>query len=371
MDEWYQKAYEERRAPRGAIVIRSSNAESVRAWNTEQFQKLNADSQHIPTFIDDTEGQGDPLKWQPLLDEPAQMQHMQMREWFLDRISAKFGVTAVFQTASANSSGMSQSLEIVVANRSMERLKSVFDDVFLPAVLGQLKAEGWIREVRKPEEEDEQAEAQLEGRHLNNLQVAQQLGLEAEWTDDDKANIKAGPIEEPEEGEGGMGGGLGALMGGDDGGESPTQDGGQTTPSGGRPDEPNEMGGGPDEPENPSTENPFDRSDSSVTSDSGGYSNPRYSGEEDPETTEELESILADLRDESDAEKRRELVERAESVWDRVDIGPDLESLRKAANRPDKSFQHVRRRYGGEWAPDINKNYTVRTMWEIIKYDQS
>lgn len=368
MDEWYQKAYEERRAPRGAIIIRSSNADSVRAWNTEQMEKLNADNQHIPTFIDDTEGSGDPLKWQPLLDDPAQMQHMEMREWFLDRISAKFGVTAVFQKGSASSSGMSQSLEIVVANRSMERLKSLFDDVFLPALMGQLQADGWTRDVRPPEEEDEQAEAQLQGRHLNNLQVAQQLGLEAEWTEDDSANIKAGPIEEMEEGGGEMAGALGSIMGGDPG-DSPDQDAGQTTPNGGRPDEPNEMGGAPDEPDDPSADDPMNRSDNSVTSDSGGYRNSTYSGEDDPEVINYLEQVRAQIADAPDAQKREELVSNALDKYHEADIGPEEDQLRTAANRPDKSFQYVRRRYGGDWKQDYNDNYAVRLMYEIITHD--
>jgi len=365
MDEWYQKAYEERRAPRGAIVVRSSNAESVRAWNTEQMQKLNADNQHIPTFIDDTEGSGDPLKWQPLLEEPAQMQHMQMREWFLDRISAKFGVTAVFQKGAASSSGMSQSLEIVVANRSMERLQSVFDDYFLPAMMGQLQADGWTRTVRSPEEEDEQAEAQLEGRHLNNLQVAQQLGLEAEWTEDDRANVKAGPIEEMEDD--GMAGGLGAMMGGDE----PSGEGsGQTSPSGGRPDEAEEMGGAPDSPDDPSTDNPFNRADNAVSSGDGGYSNTAYSGEDDPEVINYLEQVQEQLDDAPDAQKRDKLVESALERYHEENIGPDEESLRKAHSRPDKGFQYVRRRYSGDWCQDYNKNYTVRLMYNIISHEQ-
>ena len=368
MDEWYQKAYEERRAPRGAIIIRSSNADSVRAWNTEQMEKLNADNQHIPTFIDDTDGSADPLKWQPLLENPAQMQHMEMREWFLDRISAKFGVTAVFQKGSASSSGMSQSLEIVVANRSMERLKSLFDDVFLPAMMGQLQADGWTRDVRPPEEEDEQAEAQLEGRHLNNLQVAQQLGLEAEWTEDDSANIKAGPIAEAEEGGGEMAGALGSIMGGEPS-DSPDQDAGQTTPNGGRPDEPNEMGGAPDEPEDPSTDDPVNRRDNSVTSESGGYRNESYSGEDDPEVINYLEQVRQQIADAPDAKTRETLVSDALDKYHEADIGPHEDQLRTAANRPDKSFQYVRRRYGGDWKQDYNDNYAVRLAYEIITHD--
>lgn len=368
MNEWYQEAYENRRAPRGAIIIRSSNADSVRAWNTEQMQKLNADQAHIPTFIDDTDSGGDPLKWQPLLEEPAEMQHMQMREWFLDRIAAKYGVTGVFQTGSASSSGMSQSLEIVVANRSMERLKKVFDDVFLPAVIGQIEAEDWERAVKRPEEEDEQAEAQLTGRKLNNAQVAQQIGLDIEWTEDDNLEIKTATVEAPDEEEGGDDGGLGALLGSDSG-EPPEQDAGQTTPTGGRPEEPEEMSGATQTPQNPSTEEPYNRADNSVTTGDGGYSNATYGGEP-RDAIDYLEHVQSQLTEENSAngpEKAEKLVSQAETYWSEVEFGPSAEELREAANRSNKRFQSVRRQADADWPEDYNKNKAVRRMYEVMK----
>lgn len=366
MDEYYYTAYDERRAPRGALVVRSSNAASVRSWNTEQMEKLNADNQHIPTFIDDTDNAGDPIKYEPLLEDPAQMQQMQMRNYFMDRISAKFGVTAIFQNSSSGS-GTGSDMEIIVANRSMERLRSVFNDVFLPAIIGQIGAHGWTRRVAPPEEEDEQSEAQLQGRHLNNMQVAQQLGLEAEWTREDRANIKAGPISDDDDG--GAGGGLGALLGGDDDGgdgdlgsaSETTDDAGQTTPSGGRPDEPEEESGAPS--------NPFGRSDNAVTSGDAGYSNATY-GETNGEVIDYLTHVQEQLNDEEDAQKRKTLVSDAKDRWQRVDFGPDLKPLRQRATRSDKSFQDVRKYSSGNWSQQYDKNYLVRTMYEILEnYD--
>lgn len=370
MDSWYQEAYEQRRAPRGAIIVRSSNAESVRAWNTEQMEKLNADDNHIPTFIDDTEGQGDPLKFVPLLKEPAEMQHMEMRNWFKDRIAAKFGVSQVFQTGGADSSGMSQSLEIVVTNRSVERLKSVFDDVFVPALLGQCKAEGWTFEVAPPEPEDEQAEAQLQGRHLNNMQVAQQLGLDAEWTDDDTADIKQGEIADEPQKAGGdqeqMSGSMASVMGGgEEGGDAPGGEGsGQTSPSGGRPDEPNEMGGAPDEPQDPSTEEPYNRSNNAVTSGSGGYSNASHSGDKEPEIIDYLEHIQEELYGgEKEASK---VASEAIEAYNEESTGPAVERLTAAALSPETSFHDLRRSDDGDWVEDYSMNKTVRLMYDIV-----
>lgn len=413
MDEWYQEAYEQRRAPRGAIVVRSSNAESVRAWNTEQMEKLNGDSQHIPTFIDDTEGKGSPLEWVPLLEDPAQMQHMQMREWFLDRISAKFGVTAVFQNASAESSGLSQSLEIVVSNRSAQRLKSVYQDVFMPAFLGQLKVEGWTRDIARIEEEDEDAQAQRIGRWLENARTALQVGADVVWTKDDQADIKPGDLEMAEGGGDAMQGALGAMMGGD----QPADDqAGQTGSDGGRPREPEQTGGQPEQPNTPTTDNPFERADpminghqmdpgtdtviceetgeeftaskmseleedcpkcgeplsvfaekdNTVTSDSSGYRNASYSG--DPaEVIDYMSHVLSMLEEEETGESGGEPVERARVMWEQVEFGPSLDEVREIANQPNKNWHSLRRQSDGDWIEDYDKCEAVENLYRIME----
>ncbi|MFB6282539.1 MAG: hypothetical protein ABEK59_01200, partial [Halobacteria archaeon] len=182
MDEWYREAYEQRRAPRGALIIRSSNAEATRKWNRGQLEKLNDDPNHIPTLMDDTEGTGssEPIKFQQLLDSPADMQHMEMRDWIKNRISAKYGVTEIMMSGSPDNSGLSQSMEVQVSNRAADRLRRIFNNIILPAVLGQIGMEGWTRQVAEVEEEDEMAEAEREQRQLQIAQQASQLGLEVE-----------------------------------------------------------------------------------------------------------------------------------------------------------------------------------------------
>ncbi|AGC34481.1 portal protein [Haloarcula virus HVTV-2] len=233
MDNWYREAYKERRAPRGAMIISSSNSESTRAFNKGEMEKLRNDPNYIPTFIDDSQSGegGKPIEFINLLETPAAMQHMEMREWFLDRISAKYGVTAVFQSGSPENAGLSQSMEIQVSNRSADRLRTIFNNTFFPAILGQLDVEGWEVKVDTVEEEDEQEEAQLVQTQLKMAKLALEIGAEVEWTANDRADIKAGKLESPqEEAQQGMGGGMGGLadMMGEDGdpeaGSIPAQD---------------------------------------------------------------------------------------------------------------------------------------------------
>lgn len=376
MDNWYNEAYEERRAPRGALVIRSSNAQSVRTWNQEQMEALREDPQHIPTFMDDTEGRGDPLTWQPLLEEPAAMQHMQMREWFLDRISAKYGVTAVFQSASPNPSGLSQSMEIIVSNRSAQKLKEVFEDIFIPAILTQLQVDGWEREIRRIEEEDEAAEAQRIGSELKNAQTAADLGREVEWTDDDKADIKPGMVDSPEgdEEDGEGGGGMMDMLGGE-GGEEGDEDGGmagQTTPQGGRPPEADQRSGAPDTPRNPTTDDPLQQSEGgdgggTLTTDSSGARSPAYGG--DPETVIDLFSHIEDqLDDDATPQKQKEnLEDHARHVFNAQfgAFGPEAETIREYAEDEDKEFRDLREDKYGRWVKSPTAEQVAMKLYEI------
>ena len=376
MNDWYNSAYEKRRAPRGALVIRSSNAESVRTWNMEQMEALRDDPQHIPTFMDDTEGNGDPLTWQPLLEEPAAMQNMQMRNWFLDRISAKYGVTAVFQSASPNNSGLSQSMEILVSNRSAQKLKAVFEDVFIPAILSQLQVNGWEKELRRIEEEDEAAEAQRQGTELRNADLATGLGLEAEWTTDDSLDIKPGMAEAEEEGgegegapegeEGEEGGGMGGLFGSDPS-ESEDTPSSQTSTAGGRPYEPNEAGGEPRNPAEPSTDDPLARADNALTTESSGASNATYGGgiEETINMFGQLQTQLEE--DATPFYSEEEAIERADEIYNSQfsAFAPAAGVIKEYAEDEDKDFGQIREDHYGRWVRSPGLETLAQKLYEI------
>lgn len=375
MDSWYKEAYEERRAPRGAMVVRSSNAESVRSWNQQQMEALRDDPQHIPTFIDDTEGKAKPLTWEPLLEEPAQMQHMQMREWFLDRISAKFGVTAIFQKAAPENSGLSQSMEIVVSNRSAMRLKQVYDDIFIPAFLSQLQIDGWELEVAEPEEEDEVAEAERLGKELQNVAAAQQAGLEVEWTPQDRADVKPGMAEPPEQ-EGGLGGMMGGGEGGPDagggGGQSSSAAGpfdslGPTGPSGGRPTEANETGGEPRSPSEPTQDNPIQAQDDAVTTGDSGYSNATYGGRRGG-VINIFDHIRSQMDETSDANLHKRLRGQAKKAFDvnYAALGIDADTIEAYATDADKTFAGLCEHEYGRWQKTPDGREAARELFQLL-----
>lgn len=375
MDMWYKESYEQRRAPRGAMVVRSSNAESVRAWNQQQMEQLKGDPQHIATFIDDTDGKAKPISWEPLLEEPAQMQHMQMREWFLDRISAKYGVTSIFQSASPDNSGLSQSMEIIVSNRSAMRLMKVFNNTFIPAFLSQLQLEGWYLEVSRPEEEDEMAEADQQGKWLKNAQIAQQIGAEVEWTPRDTADIKPGILEPPEE-EGGMGG----MMGGEDepstgegeGGGSPLEQltqgaNGTTGPDGGRPVEANTVGGEPRSPSEPTQGDEIAGKDALTTGDAG-TSNAAYSGRRGG-VINIFDHIREQLQEESEKRMQKRLLEQAKLAYNKnyEPLGLNGNTIEEYANSDEKNFYDLCEDHYGKWMKMPLARDATEYLYEIFE----
>lgn len=377
MDKWYKEAYEQRRAPRGAMVVRSSNAESVRAWNQQQMNQLKDDPQHIATFIDDTDGSAAPITWQPLLEEPAQMQHMQMREWFLDRISAKYGVTSIFQSASPDNSGLSQSMEIIVSNRSAMRLMSIYNDTFLPAILSQLQVDGWEKKVNQPEEEDEMAEADRIGKELKNAQVAQQVGAEVEWTPRDTLDVKPGMLEPPEEeggAEGMMGGG--EEEGGDGEGGSPldmlsNSGDGVSGPEGGRPTEPNTQGGEPRSPDEPTMGDEIQAADNAMTTGDSGTSNATYSGRRGG-VINIFDHIREQLDETNDNKMRKNLFHQAKVAFDKnyKPLGMDGSTIEEYAKSDEKNFYTLCEDHYGKWMKMPLARDSAEDLYELFENNE-
>lgn len=347
MDEWYKSAYQERRAPRGAMLIRSSNAESVRAFNQGQMEKLRNDQHYIPTFIDDTEGRGQALEWVSLLEDPVEMQHVDMRNWFLERISAKYGVTAVFQQGSPNNSGLSQSLEIIVSNRSADRLRHIFNTTFIPAFLGQLQIDGWTRELRPVEAEEEAQKADIQGQYMKNAKTAADVGFDIEWTEDDELKVHPGdPTEDVDaatEGE---------MM---PDSQLPQQEGPQPVQAGAQGKNPRGSGGYGDAPRKPEG----NKADAPVTTDSPGYRNVRYGSEEDEEI-----DVLGNLREmfEEEAEKTDKSAD--ELTWSDVDI---QETMRVWIKTPDGAPQDVEVHYEPE--SDVDADFYYEESLTTIDVD--
>jgi hypothetical protein len=183
---------------------------------------MREDPNYIPLFMNDSDEEGDPIKFVELLSDPAEMQHMEMRDWFKERISAHYGVSSILMSGSPENSGLSQSMEVEVSEKQAEHFRKILNG-FIDSFLAQLGSPGWTRELEEVKEDDPEQEAQLVGQHLNNAEKALRMDAEVEWTPDDRAEIKSGDLEMPEEGmEDGPGGaGPEGMMGMEGGMQGP------------------------------------------------------------------------------------------------------------------------------------------------------
>lgn len=189
--------------------------------NRQQMEEMREDPNYIPLFMNDADEEGDPIKFIELLSDPAEMQHMEMRDWFKERISAHYGVSSVLMSGSPENSGLSQSMEIEVSEKQAEHFRDILNG-FIDALLAQIGTPGWTRELSEVKADDPEQEAQLVGQHLNNAQKALAMGAEVEWLDEDRAEIKAGELEAPEEGMPAEGpAGAGPMMGMEGGAQGP------------------------------------------------------------------------------------------------------------------------------------------------------
>jgi len=275
-------------------------------------------------------------------------------------------------------------MEIIVSNRSAMRLMQIFNDTFIPAFLSQLKIEGWEIEVNQPEEEDEMAEAEQQGKWLKNAQIAQQIGADVEWTPRDTADIKPGMLEPPEEEEGGGMGMEGMMGGGDeeggDGGGSPLDmlggeggggadgAGGTTGPSGGRPTEANQTGGEPRSPNEPTQGNEIQAADNTMTVDDGGTGNASYSGRRGG-VVNIFDHIREMLDEEQSSKMQKQLLSQAITAFDKNynSLGLDGQTIEEYAESDEKSFYDLCEDHYGKWMKMPMARDAAEDLYELFE----
>jgi hypothetical protein len=236
------------------------------------------------------------------------------------------------------------------------------------------------------------------GRRLKNVQTAKDLGLEVEWTKEDNYDIKPNTLEQSDEEEeddgvgsmfgpnplsdqGGSGGSSSNSGDSNDSGNNPqsnpsddrvtTDEGvdsaGTTTTSGGRPEDANTQGGGPNEPDTPTTEDPL-RRDDTVTADTGGFSNPTYSGKPG-----QVIDVMRDIRDSDEDEDKMQKVQKLrrkynECVESANNELPTYEQIeRSVIQRPDKNFNGFKRNSNKPWVQSVEAVMFVEKVYEFIE----
>ena len=129
-DSYMNKYYTKQRPPRGMLFINTPNMESIKkAWNwmLDMFKQ----NPHMipPIAIENPTGgkSGKLVEFIDFMKSPEEMQFIEMRNEFVTKIGAVYGVMPLFQGDLSQSGGLNnEGLQVTVTNRAVEDGQGVF-----------------------------------------------------------------------------------------------------------------------------------------------------------------------------------------------------------------------------------------------------
>ncbi len=219
-DSYMNKYYTKQRPPRGMLFINTPNMESIKkAWNwmLDMFKQ----NPHMipPIAIENPTGgkSGKLVEFIDFMKSPEEMQFIEMRNEFVTKIGAVYGVMPLFQGDLSQSGGLNnEGLQVTVTNRAVEDGQGVYNDGFYPWLLDQLMITDYTLTLEPSEENDEMADEQLMMAKINNAKLMQSIGFEITLNEDKEFEFEPTetPVEAPQQGNlGGFGGGASGLSG--------------------------------------------------------------------------------------------------------------------------------------------------------------
>ena len=185
MDNYIYTAYQKRRIPKGIISVTTDNLESMKAFWKATDEKLERDPHYIPRVgIESSSGRGG-VQWVKFMDTLEEMQYIAVRDEIRNRISAYFGVSAIFMMDNGKSGGLNnEGLQILVTNRAVEFGQKVYTANIFPRLLKELNVNDWKLTLYPNEEEDEITRLRRDEQELNVAQRMVQLGFIPQLVDE-------------------------------------------------------------------------------------------------------------------------------------------------------------------------------------------
>ena len=188
MDNYVYSAYQKRRMPRGVMVIKSSNMETVERTARNIQEHLERDPNYIPTIGVETESGRGGLEYVRMMDTLEELQYIPIKDDIRQRISAFYGVSNVFMNDVSGGGLNNEGMQIVVSNRSISYSQSVYNRLAFPQLLDAFGITEWEITLTPHEEEDEIMQLRRDEMAIRNMMQMKQSGYEAKLRDqiDDK-----------------------------------------------------------------------------------------------------------------------------------------------------------------------------------------
>ena len=191
MDNYVYSAYQKKRMPRGVMVIKSSNMETVERTARNIQEHLERDPNYIPTIGVETESGRGGLEYVRMMDTLEELQYIPIKDDIRQRISAFYGVSNVFMNDVTGGGLNNEGMQIVVSNRSVSYSQSVYDRLVFPALMEAFGIDEWKISLTPHEEEDEIMQMRRDEMAIRNMMQMKQAGYKAKLRDDiDDAYLK-------------------------------------------------------------------------------------------------------------------------------------------------------------------------------------
>jgi len=185
MDNYVYAAYQKRRMPRGVMVIKSSNLETVERTARNIQEHLERDPQYIPTIGVETESGRGGLEYVRMMDTLEELQYIPIKDDIRQRISSFFGVSNVFMNDVSGGGLNNEGMQIVVTNRALAASQNLYNHRLFPLLLEALQITEWEMSLNPHEEEDEIMTMRRDEMAIRNMMQMKQAGYDAELRDDE------------------------------------------------------------------------------------------------------------------------------------------------------------------------------------------
>jgi len=184
MDNYVYSAYQKRRMPRGVMVIKSSNMETVERTARNIQEHLERDPNYIPTIGVETESGRGGLEYVRMMDTLEELQYIPIKDDIRQRISAFYGISNVFMNDVSGGGLNNEGMQIVVSNRSVSFAQSIYNRLLFPALLEAFGIDEWELTLSPHEEEDEIMQLRRDEMAIRNMMQMKQAGFNAKLRDD-------------------------------------------------------------------------------------------------------------------------------------------------------------------------------------------
>jgi len=209
MDNYVYAAYQKRRMPRGVMVIKSSNLETVERTARNIQEHLERDPQYIPTVGVETESGRGGLEYVRMMDTLEELQYIPIKDDIRQRISSFYGVSNVFMNDVSGGGLNNEGMQIVVTNRALAASQNLYNGRLFPTLLAAFQIDEWEMVLNPHEEEDEIMQMRRDEMAIRNMLQMKQAGYDARLRDDDgylHFDFKEAPPPPPQMGPGPEGG---------------------------------------------------------------------------------------------------------------------------------------------------------------------